>query len=75
MRQISVKIASTFCHFQDTVSTDANSEPCETYKMELLLKIVNGFRLLIIFPKSSIWMFDSLLNTLVYDALLESKFL
>ena len=45
MRQISVKIASTLFHFQDTVSTDANSEPYETYKILniAILKINQDF--------------------------------
>ena len=33
------------------------SEPCQTSKMELFEKIVNGFQSLIIFGKSSILMF------------------
>ena len=43
--------------------------------MELFLKTVNGFYLLTIFAKSSIWIFDRPPHTSVYDASLKSKFL
>ena len=35
-----------------TLLTEAYSEPCETSKMKLFAKIVNGFKSLIIFTKS-----------------------
>ena len=35
-------------------STEVYSELCQTYKMELFAKIVNGFQLLTIFAKNAI---------------------
>ena len=45
------------------IMTKAHSKPCQTSKMELSAKIVNGFQSLTIFAKSSILDFDRLLNT------------
>ena len=36
------------------MTPEPHSEPCQTFKMELFAKIVNGFQTLTVFAKSSI---------------------
>ena len=47
---------SNWCKYETSVTLKANSkayfEPCQSSKMEVFIKIVNGFSFLIIFAKS-----------------------
>ena len=52
-----VRLINRTCNFR----TEAYTEPCGTSKMELFVKIVNGFKFLIIFTKKL--HLDKVLNT------------
>ena len=54
---------------------EAYLEPCQTSKMERFVKIITGFKPIAIFEKSSILLFDKVLNmSLVYMLTLRERF-
>ena len=48
---------------------EAFSEPCQTFKMEPFVKIVNYWKLLTIFTKTSSYMFNRILNVPLFQSL------
>ena len=63
-----VHLINRTCNFR----TEAFTEPYETSKMELFMKIVNGFKQLIIFTKKL--HFDKVLNTHLQSKYLKNTY-
>ena len=51
--------------FKSLLASEANSESFQTSKMELFVKLIKNEKPFTVFTKTSIWIFDKVLNMLL----------